>query len=191
MKEAAKRRWAERKARESDEHQKELELEAYHKGNVVPIKKAAPKLSSEPILLSFETDPAIHKQIIEEAAREGRSVQAHLSWLMRCLYDPPTAAGEPLIERVCASLLHLRKVNRWPEQDDVRCQAVAYFLHILPRYGWYSFSHITRRGADVQALVRPGPVPGVEPHHTGDKGFPRTPRRDGFGDEKDRAHSRG
>ena len=36
MKEAAKRRWAERKARESDEHQKELELEAYHKGNVVP-----------------------------------------------------------------------------------------------------------------------------------------------------------
>ena len=89
MSEAAKRRWAERKAREAEEYQKELELEAYHKGNVVPIKKAAPKLSSEPILLSFETDPAIHKQIIEEAAREGRSVPAHLSWLMRCLYDPP------------------------------------------------------------------------------------------------------
>ena len=89
MKEAAKRRWAERKVRESDEHQKELELEAYHKGNVVPIKKAAPKPSSEPVLVHFEVDGQIHKQLAEEAAREGRSVPAHLSWLMRCLYDPP------------------------------------------------------------------------------------------------------
>lgn len=89
MKEAAKRRWAERKVREQEVIEKEQALENYHKGNVVPIKKAAPKLSSEPTLLSFETDPAIHKQIIEEANREGRSVPAHLSWLMRCLYDPP------------------------------------------------------------------------------------------------------
>lgn len=36
MKEAAKRRWAERKAREQEVIEKELELEAYHKGNVVP-----------------------------------------------------------------------------------------------------------------------------------------------------------
>ncbi len=92
MKEAAKRRWAERKVRESDEHQKELELEAYHKGNVVPINKPnkpVVKSSSEPVLVHFEIDGHVHKQIIEEAAKEGRSVTAHLSWLMRCLYDPP------------------------------------------------------------------------------------------------------
>ena len=89
MKEAAKRRWAERKVREQEVIEKEQALENYHKGNVVPIKKPVVKLSSGPVLLSFETDPAIHKQIIEEAAREGRSVPAHLSWLMRCLYDPP------------------------------------------------------------------------------------------------------
>lgn len=39
MKEAAKRRWAERKAREAEEYQKEAALEGYHKGNVVPINK--------------------------------------------------------------------------------------------------------------------------------------------------------
>ena len=89
MKEAAKRRWAERKVREQEVIEKEQALENYHKGNVVPIKKPVVKLSSGPVLLSFETDPAIHKQIIEEANREGRSVTAHLSWLMRCLYDPP------------------------------------------------------------------------------------------------------
>jgi hypothetical protein len=89
MKEAAKRRWAERKVREQEVIEKEQALENYHKGNVIPIKTAVPKPSSEPILLSFETDPAIHKEIIEEATREGRSVPAHLSWLMRCLYDPP------------------------------------------------------------------------------------------------------
>jgi hypothetical protein len=89
MKEAAKRRWADRKERESEAYQKGAALEAYHKGNVVPIKKPVVKSSSGPVLLSFETDASIHKQIIEEAKREGRSVPGHLSWLMRCLYDPP------------------------------------------------------------------------------------------------------
>ena len=36
MKEAAKRRWAERKAREQEVIEKEQALENYHKGNVVP-----------------------------------------------------------------------------------------------------------------------------------------------------------
>ena len=89
MKEAAKRRWAERKAREQEVIEKEQALENYHKGNVVPIKTAVPKPSSEPVLVHFEVDGQIHKQLAEEAAREGRSVPAHLSWLMRCLYDPP------------------------------------------------------------------------------------------------------
>ena len=73
MKEAAKRRWAERKARESDEHQKELELEAYHKGNVVPINKPnkpVVKSSSEPVLVHFEIDGHVHDlgySVLQEA----------------------------------------------------------------------------------------------------------------------------
>lgn len=92
MKEAAKRRWAERKVREQEVIEKEQALENYHKGNVVPINKPnkpVVKSSSEPVLVHFEIDGHVHKQIIEEAAREVRSVPAHLSWLMRCLYDPP------------------------------------------------------------------------------------------------------
>ena len=49
--------------------------------NVVPIRKQ--------VELHFLCDVAIHEQIIKEANAEGRSVSAHIAWLMRCLYDPP------------------------------------------------------------------------------------------------------
>lgn len=73
-------------------------LEAYRKGNYSrPIRLVqeakAPKEDDNQqkniVSLYFSIDSAIHDQLAREAEAEGRSVPAHISWLMKCLYDPP------------------------------------------------------------------------------------------------------
>ena len=75
----------------------EEELDAYHKGNYSrPIKLVqevnAPKEDIQRqniVSLYFSIDSAIHDLLAREAEAEGRSVPAHISWLIKCLYDPP------------------------------------------------------------------------------------------------------
>ena len=101
----------------------EEELEAYHKGNysshlaVVPLKehqRSVSETESRPdvnqrekiVTLYCSIELSIYDQIVCEAEIEGRSVPAHIAWLIRCLYNPPAMVSSSRARDIARSKIH-------------------------------------------------------------------------------------